>query len=197
LDDKEEFAMNNKKQTIWLVSMLGLMVILSAYYLFTDEVNPIPAVTNEVNSSMSEIEMTGELVTNPAENEQVMQQLEAEMSGYDAITAMQMTRDSDFSRKLEELTSFISNAEMSEEQIEQAIQQQNQLMDLESKLVAFEEKMLGEFDNVVVTYDELKDHYTVNVHATEMQKSEAVSVIRTAIKDLNIAVHQISIKLLR
>ena len=189
--------MNNKKQTIWLVSMLGLMVILSAYYLFTDEVNPVPAVTNEVNSSMSEIEMTGELVTNPAENEQVMQQLEAEMSGYDAITAMQMTRDSDFSKKLEELTSLISNAEMSEEQIEQAIQQQNQLMDLESKLVAFEEKMLGEFDNVVVTYDELKDHYTVNVHATEMQKSEAVSVTRTAIKDLNIAVHQISIKLLR
>jgi len=29
--------MNNKRQTIWLVSMLSLMVILSAYYLFTDE----------------------------------------------------------------------------------------------------------------------------------------------------------------
>lgn len=30
--------MNNKRQTIWLVSMLSLMVILSAYYLFTEEV---------------------------------------------------------------------------------------------------------------------------------------------------------------
>lgn len=29
--------MNNKRQTIWLVSMLSLMVILSAYYLFTDD----------------------------------------------------------------------------------------------------------------------------------------------------------------
>ncbi|BBI33075.1 SpoIIIAH-like family protein [Cohnella abietis] len=29
--------MNNKRQTIWLVSMLSLMVILSAYYLFTEE----------------------------------------------------------------------------------------------------------------------------------------------------------------
>lgn len=28
--------MNSKRQTIWLVSMLGLMVVLSAYYLFTD-----------------------------------------------------------------------------------------------------------------------------------------------------------------
>lgn len=30
--------MNNKRQTIWLVSMLSLMVILSAYYLFTEDV---------------------------------------------------------------------------------------------------------------------------------------------------------------
>ncbi|WP_438351409.1 SpoIIIAH-like family protein [Paenibacillus sp. FA6] len=29
--------MNNKRQTIWLVSMLSLMVILSAYYLFTED----------------------------------------------------------------------------------------------------------------------------------------------------------------
>ncbi|SFB20192.1 stage III sporulation protein AH [Cohnella sp. OV330] len=30
--------MNNKRQTIWLVSMLSLMVILSSYYLFTEDV---------------------------------------------------------------------------------------------------------------------------------------------------------------
>lgn len=30
--------MNTKRQTIWLVSMLSLMVVLSAYYLFTDNV---------------------------------------------------------------------------------------------------------------------------------------------------------------
>ncbi|RUS48064.1 SpoIIIAH-like family protein [Cohnella sp. AR92] len=32
--------MNNRRQTIWLVSMLSLMVILSAYYLFTEDPNP-------------------------------------------------------------------------------------------------------------------------------------------------------------
>jgi stage III sporulation protein AH len=31
--------MNSKRQTIWLVSMLSLMVVLSAYYLFTEDVN--------------------------------------------------------------------------------------------------------------------------------------------------------------
>ncbi|WP_028596102.1 SpoIIIAH-like family protein [Paenibacillus assamensis] len=36
--------MNTKRQTIWLVSMLSLMVVLSAYYLFTEEpAKPDPA----------------------------------------------------------------------------------------------------------------------------------------------------------
>lgn len=35
--------MNNKRQTVWLVSMLSLMVILSAYYLFTEDSGPINA----------------------------------------------------------------------------------------------------------------------------------------------------------
>jgi stage III sporulation protein AH len=42
--------MNTKRQTIWLVSMLSLMVILSAYYLFTDNVNEVNTVS-EVQDS--------------------------------------------------------------------------------------------------------------------------------------------------
>ncbi|MFU1794725.1 SpoIIIAH-like family protein [Paenibacillus azoreducens] len=45
--------MNSKRQTIWLVSMLSLMVVLSAYYLFTDDSGPTktPApVAEQVNS---------------------------------------------------------------------------------------------------------------------------------------------------
>ncbi|QJD82292.1 SpoIIIAH-like family protein [Cohnella herbarum] len=37
--------MNNKRQTIWLVSMLSLMVILSAYYLFTEDAPTTPSGT--------------------------------------------------------------------------------------------------------------------------------------------------------
>ena len=33
--------MNNKRQTRWLVSMLSLMVILFAYYLFTEDSGPV------------------------------------------------------------------------------------------------------------------------------------------------------------
>ncbi|MFC5403943.1 SpoIIIAH-like family protein [Cohnella soli] len=43
--------MNNKRQTIWLVSMLSLMVILSAYYLFTED-------ASKPGSSASGVEQT-------------------------------------------------------------------------------------------------------------------------------------------
>ncbi|MEF3301934.1 SpoIIIAH-like family protein [Paenibacillus sp. GYB003] len=38
--------MNTKRQTVWLVSMLSLMVVLSAYYLFTEDVNDLD-LTNQ------------------------------------------------------------------------------------------------------------------------------------------------------
>jgi len=47
--------MNTKRQTVWLVSMLSLMVILSAYYLFTDSVGEI--------DKASDTEDSGQLVT--------------------------------------------------------------------------------------------------------------------------------------
>ena len=39
--------MNTKRQTIWLVSMLSLMVVLSAYYLFTDNVDEMDVVSDD------------------------------------------------------------------------------------------------------------------------------------------------------
>lgn len=37
--------MNAKRQTIWLVSMLSLMVVLSAYYLFTEDASKVDVTT--------------------------------------------------------------------------------------------------------------------------------------------------------
>lgn len=62
--------MNNKRQTIWLVSMLSLMVILSAYYLFTEDSGPsappIAESTQAKNQQTSEITIANndELVVN-------------------------------------------------------------------------------------------------------------------------------------
>lgn len=56
--------MNNKRQTIWLVSMLSLMVILSAYYLFTEDVAP---TDNASSTQQTEIIDAGEVTNNNPE----------------------------------------------------------------------------------------------------------------------------------
>ncbi|MCD9021327.1 SpoIIIAH-like family protein [Cohnella silvisoli] len=55
--------MNNKRQTIWLVSMLSLMVILSAYYLFTEDA---PRTDNASKTQQTDILNAGKVsTTNP------------------------------------------------------------------------------------------------------------------------------------
>jgi len=48
--------MNTKRQTIWLVSMLSLMVVLSAYYLFTDSVGEMNVASEDGQQGQSTID---------------------------------------------------------------------------------------------------------------------------------------------
>ncbi|MGF9712019.1 SpoIIIAH-like family protein [Paenibacillus naphthalenovorans] len=53
--------MNSKRQTIWLVSMLSLMVVLSAYYLFTEDVSQLELNTASSTQSKEVIINAGQL----------------------------------------------------------------------------------------------------------------------------------------
>jgi stage III sporulation protein AH len=47
--------MNSKRQTIWLVSMLSLMVVLSAYYLFTEDVYKLKNAADPTQSEQIQV----------------------------------------------------------------------------------------------------------------------------------------------
>lgn len=49
--------MNAKRQTIWLVSMLSLMVVLSAYYLFTEDVSKLDLANTDAVKNPTEIKV--------------------------------------------------------------------------------------------------------------------------------------------
>lgn len=53
--------MNSKRQTVWLVSMLSLMVVLSAYYLFTEDVSQLELNTAGGTQSKEIIINAGQL----------------------------------------------------------------------------------------------------------------------------------------
>jgi stage III sporulation protein AH len=49
--------MNSKRQTIWLVSMLSLMVVLSAYYLFTEDVSKLDLAAIDAEQGLQEVKI--------------------------------------------------------------------------------------------------------------------------------------------
>lgn len=239
--------MNSRRQTVWLVSMLGLMVVLSAYYLFTDEVSEVPiaggdtsATTEIIVEGVGMMDPTaaseqrvsldhiaplegddaetaeagaadgapadgtaatdgaaapGETPTAEATTDEAVLERISNRSGAEAITTMQIQREADFSRQLEELTSAMIDETASDEQIAEAVNKHNELMDLEAKLIAFEEKMLSNYQDIAVVYDSAKDHFTINVLAAQLEKSEAVSIVSEAMRDLNVGTHQVTVKL--
>lgn len=238
--------MNTKRQTIWLVSMLGLMVVLSAYYLFTDDpgqgeivseasvdgaaennqvviedlglmdpaaaqehigLDDIPVVDESEEAEGTEAEggaddagdaaadsTSGSDAAAAGGDEAVLEQV-ANLSASDTITNMLIDRGVYFSKQLEELAAAMTDEAATDEEITAAIAKQNELMDLEEKLIAFEEKLFADYENAAVMYDDAKQHYTIHLSADHMEKSEAVSIVSEALSDLGISVHQVSIQL--
>lgn len=50
--------MNTRRQTVWLVSMLSLMVVLSAYYLFTDNTDSFDLPADQMQSEGADVAST-------------------------------------------------------------------------------------------------------------------------------------------
>ena len=98
--------MNTRRQTVWLVSMLGLMVVLSAYYLFTDNVDDLNVADNGSYSDV-QVDMTdpssdhSDDVLHLSEglweewktDEEILEEYEAkETSAFDYFTSLHLER---------------------------------------------------------------------------------------------------------
>lgn len=230
--------MNTKKQTVWLMTMLGLMVVLSAYYLFTEDVQNVPLAftpptntdtivtpeqatatppqtpatapsdlaetTKDTASPAPETQKTAVDATTsaplntethtPQDDTAVLEQVMTDPQGEDALTVMQMTRSSQISQQLEQLTAQMTDAQASDADIAKASAQHDALMDRESKVIAFEESVLQEYENVVVTHEDKQDQYTIHVNAPSFSQTQAANLITAALEQLQISPNQVAVK---
>jgi stage III sporulation protein AH len=199
--------MNNKRQTIWLVSMLSLMVILSAYYLFTEDATPARDASGGIHQtethhadSSAQIEII-EMETSAAgsmdegispDDEAVLKNM-ANLSGSDMITELQRQRMEKFASESEKLSAIVADTKnYSQEQASAAMEQMARLEDTDERMTSLEEKLLQEFDNAVVT--EEKTHFQVVVQTPKLEKQQAVKIIEMAAKELNVTPDRLSVK---
>ena len=119
--------MNTKRQTIWLVSMLSLMVVLSAYYLFTQDASSPDLLTDntklEQTAGQGATEAAGsgivvDEVQQGADNgvseadKEVLEQYEQGGVATSVFADIQQKRTQDNNEELDKLMADIANTQV-------------------------------------------------------------------------------------
>lgn len=208
--------MNNKRQTIWLVSMLSLMVILSAYYLFSEDVPSADKANNQIGAQLPDAAKTSGTVdgveivqvdtltgkeTNQTASEQtglspedqeVLKSL-TNLQGMEMMAKIQLERRENVDRLYTELTSIITDSKnYSAEDAVDASQKLNKLEEMDNKIASLEVKLLQDFDNAVVA--EEASSYNIIVLSDKLEKKQAVDIIELAMNELSVTPDRITVQ---
>lgn len=203
--------MNAKRQTIWLVSMLSLMVILSAYYLFTEDVNSIDltsskpqqdeikVMTQESNSQLNVNAKGANVNTNAVKSssgqltdQQVLKQLAAQgASGSDFMYQMQIKRNDDLKVQTDKLFTIINDSKKSDDEVKKAYEQLDKIQQNQQKTQDIEDALGKQFRNVIVTQEGNK--YRVTVQSDKLERSQSVSIIDLVMHQLNVSADKVEV----
>ncbi len=201
--------MNSKRQTVWLVSMLSLMVILSAYYLFTEDGSSKSpagqAQTAELGSGsgdtqqvvVNETELGGQAALSD-EDLKVIQKFEEEesraVSSSDYFMEQQFKRAEAVQTEYDRLMGIVSDTtNTGAEEASSAMEQVEKLEQHEEKISELESSLRDEFKNVVVSQE--KDSYKVVVDGEKLERSQADSIIQLVMNTLEVGADRVTVQL--
>ncbi len=188
--------MNTRKQKIWLISMLSLMVLLSAYYLFTDDLNQLDdqklaqgeGTTAEDLGAAYDSQFTGggEFLLSDEEILAEVESLQASAHLLDQFDSWQYTRDQQLKEKFDEIHGIVTDPAQPSESMAQAYEQLHQLEEQHHIIQSLEEQLMEEFANAIITPQD-NGEYHVRIMAEHLEKSQAVSIIETVAEQLGIS----------
>lgn len=203
--------MNTKRQTIWLVSMLSLMVVLSAYYLFTQDTNSPDMLSDGTQTQqkagateatagndqivVDQVDSAGKTTDDDSlsdADKQVLEQIEAQ-GGVDTSVFSQIEekRGQLNSDQQDKLFTEITNLEDPKE-AQAAATQLEQLEEKNSKLTSIENELMKTFQQAIV--NEEGNGYKVLVESDKMDKSQAANIIDLVMKTLGVDADQVSVQ---
>jgi stage III sporulation protein AH len=169
-----------KKQTVWLLSMLTIMVVLSAYYLIQGPVQQVP-VAGKAKTDQS-VKVDSKQVA--SDNGKALQS-ETAATGDDYFMGTKMKRDAYNSQKMDEYMAVMTNDKASSADIAKAKEEYDKLASLQDTEMNVESliKALG-YNEAVVTSKE--DRVNVIVEANKLDADNAVKIISLISKHMNV-----------
>ncbi|MFS0837774.1 SpoIIIAH-like family protein [Paenibacillus sp. 1P03SA] len=115
----------------------------------------------------------------------VSQQTQASSkSGRDYLTKLQLDRQDALSKKTEELLTLITDKNQSSEAVSKAQQELQQIEDTNTRVTNVEDVLSKDYPNAVLTQDGSK--WKVTVQSDKLEKSQAVSIVETVMKELKV-----------
>jgi len=187
--------MNTRRQKIWLVSMLSLMVVLSAYYLFTDDldrVDDVPEAQGGDAADADDLDITynsqfwnGDgLALSEKEILAQVESLQASAAIMDQFESMQYTRDQMLKERFDEIRKIVTDPSQTAEAMTQAYTELSLLEEQYAIIDSLEEQLIREYGNAIILEEDGEWH--VRIMAKDLEKSEALSIIETVAKELGV-----------
>lgn len=158
-----------KKQTVWLLTMLSLVVVLSIYYVTSD-----PKESNLANVNAP---ATGK-ETNTAGEKDI--KIITEASGDEAFETMRLDIQEKRGRQMDELTEKLGSAELTAEERDKLYVQKKEIEDyaVKEQLIESLIKPLGSYSDVLVRTEGDQVKITVKTEG-EHSRADAVKILNT------------------
>ena len=151
-----------KRQTVWLLTMLSLMIVLSVYYIVSDKEN---MTFQEVNDDFLEEDITIEDIEEVSVNE--------------LYTTIRMELEDERNLKKERLKEIIASNDATTNEINEALNEMSTLESLSTKEQILQEMIKTNYEgfkDVLVLTDDDKVH--VHILSDSLEKQEAVQVMQ-------------------
>lgn len=202
--------MNTKRQTVWLVSMLSLMVVLSAYYLFTQDTNTSDVLTDSSqtekaagNATEAAVDGKG-LVVNQVEpgdadtllsdaDKEALSEWEKQgsaLGGYfgDLLSKREL-KNADTENRIMAAMAEVTNKQ---EDAIAAAEELSKFEDKSSKITGLETELMKEFEVAVI--DEESDQFKVVVSSEKLEKKQAAEIIKLVMDTMEVGADQVSVR---
>ena len=179
-----------KKQTVWLLTMLSLVIVLSVYYVTLDP-NQGNDMATTVNNESNEAEEQGadgekqqDAGENDAETGEKSSTKEVSPTGSDqTFETMRMEVTDERNRLIEELTIRLSNTELTAAERDEANEMIKQLRTINQKETILETFIVDmNFDAAFVQAD--GEQVKVTVKSDELTKGQTNDIIRLVFDEI-------------
>lgn len=160
-----------KKQTVWLLTMLSLMIVLSVYYMTSDTDDLAYIDDGQSDSEQAASADSGE------EADAAVDDM-TNLGGDELYTTLRMEVDDDRSMKIARLEEIVTSGSATIDEKDQALKDIDVLESLSTKETILEQSILSnnEYEDVLVRSDDDKVHVSVKVD--QLTNTEVVNIMQ-------------------